>query len=347
MDILKKISQANLIGRGGGCFSTALKWEMVKKAKGRDKYVICNASEGEPGIKKDFYLLEKRPKEVINGIKIAIDFLSAKEAYIYLNPDYFVKLNTQLKKTVQKLPILIFKKPHQAGYIGGEETSIINSIEGKRIEPRLRPPFPPTNGLENLPTLVNNVETFYNVNLVAKNKFKHTRLYTINGDCLWTGVYEFNENWTIEKILIETKNYPKFNFFVQVGGDASGEVLNSRQLKRSAIGSGSITVYSINKHQPMDLIRKWINFFADESCGQCVPCREGTYRLKELINEKSPNWEMISDIFNSLQETSFCGLGCAVPIAVRSYISNVLPLVPENKIILPASAKKIICDCFK
>ncbi|MDD5032314.1 MAG: hypothetical protein PHR36_04735, partial [Patescibacteria group bacterium] len=230
MDILNKIKKAGLVGRGGACFSTADKWEAVKKAKGAKKYVVCNAAEGEPGVAKDRYILENFPERVIDGLKIAIDFLGAEKGYIYINHNYYKELSKILTKVIGKAPIEFFIKPIGSGYIGGEESSILNAIEGRRVEPRLRPPFPTTSGLLGRPTLINNVETFYNVSLVAADKYKRERFYTVSGDCLWTGVFSFPENWTIEKILRETKNYPKFPFFVQVGGEASGEVLNSSQL---------------------------------------------------------------------------------------------------------------------
>ena len=358
MNIINKIKKANLIGRGGGNFPTGMKWEMVKKAKGDQKYVICNASEGEPGVKKDGYLLENFGERVIDGMKIAIDFLCdapitpspsfAKEGssddaphpnslprrerargYIFINHQYYKKLGRKLNKIIEsnkKYNIELFAKPINSGYIGGEETSILNAIEGKRIEPKLRPPFPTTNGLWNCPTLVNNVETFYNVSLVNNNEFKNNRFYTIGGDCINSGVYELADNLTIEKILRETENYPKFDFFVQVGGDASGEVLNSKQLNKLASGAGSITIYDAQKYKPEEMIRKWTSFFLNESCGQCTPCREGTYRLDEIINSPKIDWELLEELLNNLDETSFCGLGSVVSAPIRSYRENVMGL---------------------
>ena len=346
-NILTKIEQANLIGRGGACFPTALKWSMVKKARGDKKYVLCNASEGEPGIKKDYHILTKHPGRVIDGMSIAIDFLKAEKGFIYINPSYYKRVGLKLKRLTRKHPITLFKKDHKAGYIGGEETSAINHIEGKRIEPRLRPPYPPTHGLWGHPTLVNNVETFYAVSLIAAGEYKNERFYTINGDCLETGIHSLPEHWTIEKILKETGNYPDFDFFVQVGGDGSGEVLNSSQLRRSASGGASITVYSMLKYDPFDLIKNWVNFFKVESCGQCTPCREGTYRLKEILNYHKPDWKLFSRLLDNLSDTSFCGLGCAVHIPIRSFVKNVLPKMPDKNIKLPKGDKKFICDCFK
>ena len=347
MSILNKIKKAGLVGRGGACFPTALKWEMVKKSSGKKKYVICNAAEGEPGVEKDRYILENFGDKVIEGIKIAIDFLKAEKAYIYINYQYHKKLSRKLLPFFDSAPIEFFIKPINSGYIGGEESAILNVIEGKRIEPRLKPPFPTINGLWGYPTLINNVETYYNVYLVSANKFKNKRFYTINGDCLWAGVYELNDSYAIERILKETKNYPKFPFFVQVGGEACGEILNSNQLKRLASGAGAITIYSSLKHKPRDLIKNWLNFFMTESCGQCTPCREGVYRLIELIQSPKQDWQLFFVLLDNLEESSFCGLGCIVPVPIKSYIRNVLINLPENKINLGKGSKEVICQCFK
>ena len=353
MSILNKIKKAKLVGRGGACFPVAVKWSAVAKAmadkrySGKKCYVVCNSAEGEPGVKKDGYILEHFPEKVVDGIKIAIDFLGAEKGYIYINKDYYNKYSKKLISLIGSAPIELFIKPIDSGYIGGEESSILNAIEGhrlggasKRVEPRLRPPFPTSNGLWGCPTLVNNVETFYNVSLVASNEYENKRFYTISGDCLHDGVYSFPDSWTIQKILKETKNYPNFPFFAQIGGDASGEVLASSQLKSHVSGAGSITVYSIIKHKPEDLIKKWLAFFINESCGNCVPCREGVYRLVEITRSADPDWRLFSDLLDNLSETAFCGLGCAVPVPLKSYVNNVLAK-------MPAGSKKIICERFK
>jgi [NiFe] hydrogenase diaphorase moiety large subunit len=342
-NMLKKIEQAGLAGRGGGCFPTAAKWRMVKDAPGDRKFVVCNAAEGEPDVSKDGHILEHHADVVVAGMFLAITLLKAEKGIIYLNSDYDKRFGKAIKAAIGDKSIEIFVKPHHAGYIGGEETSVINAIEGGRIEPRLRPPFPPTNGLWNCPTLVNNVETFYNVGLVLSNDYQGQRFYTINGDCLWTGVYELPANATINEILKETKNYPDFPFFVQVGGGASGEVLNSGQLDRPASGAGSITVYSLAKHKPMDLVKKWVDYFAKESCGQCTPCREGTYRLKEVLRDKQPDWQLFNDLLENISESAFCGLGCALPIPLKSLMHNVVH--PQDN--LPGRGGQTACECFK
>jgi NADH:ubiquinone oxidoreductase subunit F (NADH-binding) len=345
-NILNKIKKTKLQGRGGGCFPTALKWQLVSQEKAKRKFVVCNASEGEPGVKKDYYLLKKHPDLVVAGMRIAIEFLDADKGYIYINPDYYKELGPKLKKAIANAHIDIFPKKHIAGYVGGEETSALNHIEGLRIEPRLRPPFPPQKGLWGFPTLVNNVETFYNIALIESGEYEHKRFYTISGNCIFEGVYELPEDYTIKQILKETHNLPDFDFFVQVGGDGSGEVLNSSQLNKTAGGSGSITIYSYLKHKPIDLMRYWADFFYHESCGQCTPCREGTKRLKEELYKEKPCWETISDLLYNLQETSFCGLGCAVAIPFHTFIDNVLPKWQGNNITLTHKDRKYICECF-
>src|SRR3989338_3177116 len=253
MDILEKIKLAGLVGRGGACFPVAKKWSAVAQAladKAGEKkcYVVCNAAEGEPGVIKDDYILEHHADQVINGMKIAVDFLSAYakasadkgvvKGYLFLNYGYNKKLKKKLTVLLKSSVIEIFVKPPNAGYIGGEESAILNAIEGRRVEPRLKPPFPTTAGLWGCPTLVNNVETFYNISLVNSGQYDNKRFYDIAGDCPYEGVYELPASFTIEKTLKQTKNYPSFHFFVLVGGDMSGEALNSRQLKRPVEGAG-------------------------------------------------------------------------------------------------------------
>lgn len=322
-NVLDKIKKAGLVGRGGACFSTAKKWSAVRNAVGDKKYAVCNAAEGEPGVSKDGYILENFGDKVIDGLKLAIDFLKAEKAFIYLNYAYNKKLGKKIKKLINGAPIEIFVKPISAGYIGGEESAVLNAIEGRRIEPRLKPPFPTAAGLWNSPTLINNVETFYNVSLVNAGEFKNKRFYTITGDCPNEGVYELADDLTIEKILKQTKNYPKFKFFVQVGGNASGEVFNAKQLKRPASGAGSIAVYSLVKNNFKKAVKNWLDFYLNESCGQCTACREGVYRLREALLMEKIDRLMVNDLLENLSDSSFCALGSAITTPIRSLMQNV------------------------
>lgn len=346
-DIIKKIRNAKLTGRGGGCFFTADKWEMVKGAGGNEKYVVCNASEGEPLVAKDFYILKNHPDVMVEGMKIALEFLEAKQGFIYLNPSYFRRLENILKKAVSGLPIELFCKPPRAGYIGGEETSLLNTLEKKRTEPRLRPPYPPDYGLWGRPTLINNVETFYFAAKIKAGEYFGARFFCVDGDCLNGGVFELSENLSIKDILKKTGNYPDYDFFVQAGGGASGILLNQKQLDQKVAGSGSIVVYSYLKHEPLRLIKGWLEFFKRESCGQCTPCREGTYRLCEIISRKKIDWKLFFAILGNMAETSFCGLGCSAVIPIRSFAENIMPSYPDDLIASSGIDKKLICDCFK
>lgn len=348
MDIIDQIRQAKLVGRGGAGFPVADKWLMVKDAQGDKKYVVCNCSEGEPGPKKDGWLIEHHADRIIDGMRLAIDFLGAEKGVFYLNQEYYKKYKKALESEIgkAKTKIELFAKPHEAGYVGGEETTVLNVLEGKRAEPRLRPPFPVTSGLYNCPTLVNNVETFYNASLVSCDEFKDTRFVTIGGDILHEGVFEFPSTASVAEILKQTENFPKYDFFVQIGGDGSGEIWSQKQLDKPVTGAGSIHVYSLSKYKPQELMKQWVKFFKAESCGQCTACREGTYRLAEILEEEKPNWPMVSDLLANLSDSAFCGLGTAVPIPIVSYIKNILAAYPESKTNLPLGTKKLITSCF-
>ncbi|MDD4902618.1 MAG: NADH-ubiquinone oxidoreductase-F iron-sulfur binding region domain-containing protein [Patescibacteria group bacterium] len=330
MDIITKLKDAGLKGCGGASYPTADKWQAVKNAFGPKKYVICNASEGEPNVFKDGYILKNWPEKVVDGMMMAIDFLHEHEVkvegYIFINHDYSRKYGRFLAREIQKrgAPIGIFVKPEEGGYICGEETTILNTIEGGKSEPRLKPPFPTERGLWGEPTIINNVETFYHAAKIAEGTYQTVRFYSVNGDCAHPGVYKLSDNRSIQHAIAETRNWPKYDFFVQVGGGSAGEVLNQHQLNAMPTGAMSLTIYRTSKWPARDLFRHWIGFFLTESCGQCVPCREGTYRLYETINVKNPDWKLFFDILDDLSESSFCGLGLSVPTAIESYIKNVL-----------------------
>ncbi|MDO8592141.1 MAG: NADH-ubiquinone oxidoreductase-F iron-sulfur binding region domain-containing protein [bacterium] len=336
MDIISKIEQAGLVGRGGAGFPVAKKWEAVKNAAGDKKYVVCNAAEGEPGVLKDDYILEHYADRLIDGIKIAIDFLSERRptstgrrtsGYLYLRHDYYKKFRKKLAALIKNSAIEIFVEPLSAGYIGGEESAVLNAIEGQRIEPRLKPPLPAVRGLWNRPTLINNAETFYNVSLAAAGGYNNKRFYTISGDCLNEGVYELADDWLIEKILRHTNNYPKFEFFLQAGGGASGEVLNAGQLARPVGGAGSIAVFSLAKHDFKKTVKNWLDFFIKESCGQCAPCREGVLRLREVLIAEKIDWNLFNELLDNLSDASLCALGASVSAPIRSLVNNVFQQV--------------------
>ena len=340
-DIIKKIEKAGLVGRGGASYPVAQKWQAVKdtlKSKKR-AYIVINGAEGEPGVKKDDYVLKNFSAEVIDGVYLADKFLGSKKVakiYFYLNNDYYRNYSEKIKKILatKKFSALnkkveFFIKPEKLHYISGEETAILNLIEGKRAMPRLKPPYPYESGLNGSPTLINNVETFYDVSLVSSGKHEEKRFYTISGFVKHRGVFCLPSHLSINEVLRVTDNYPNKSFFVQIGGEASGEVLNSSQLDLPLGGTAALMVYDLKNTDKNKLLEYWLKFFYTQSCGQCTICREGTYRLLELISQKNYDKKLFNELLDVLEDSSFCALGSSVPIPVRSYFENIL----KNKLI--------------
>jgi NADH:ubiquinone oxidoreductase subunit F (NADH-binding) len=320
--IIEKLKDSGLKGRGGGGFPVGLKWELAKKAKGKTKYVICNASEGEPNVFKDGYLLRNYLDDVIKGIDLAMKTISAETAYLYISSKYYREMKEKIESAIGKKKIIVFEK--KARYIGGEETAICESIEGKRAEPRRKPPFLTDSGLFNCPTLMNNVETFYYVFKVAQGKYDKKRFYSINGDVENSGVYEFPEEMTIFEVLKKTGNYPSFDFFAQIGGGASGEIMIMEELNRPVTGAGSITIYNKKKTDIFALMERWAEFFHVGNCDKCVPCREGAYRIYEMVKKRKLDYDVLDELFLSLRESSFCALGRGIPVPFISLIEKVI-----------------------
>lgn len=337
-NILTKIEVAGLVGRGGASFSVAQKWAAVKESLRTKKiaYIIINGAEGEPGVKKDAYLINHYPEEVINGVFLADQFLNpakVKKIYFFLSREYYRKFSPNLKKVLaakkysmlsKKMEFII--KPEVLTYISGEETALLNLIEGTKVEPRLKPPYPTTHGLFGHPTLINNTETFYDVSLVSRNKYQGHRFYTITGAAKHPGVYSLLASLSIEEVLKKTNNYPLIDFFVSVGGEASGEVLNSDQLTKPVEGAGSIMIYDKKRTNKDKLFNYWLKFYHEQSCGQCTICREGTYRLLELVNNPKKDEKLFYELLNVLEDSSFCALGSSLPIPIKSYLKN----IPKN-----------------
>ena len=314
MDIISEMKKYSLIGRSGSCFPTALKWEIVKNTKSKHKYIICNGSEGEPGVNKDGYILKHYPEHVINGINIALKTIDHSYAYIYLRKDYLSRFSQSLKKLIGSHPIHLVKK--QGGYLGGEETAVCEVIEGRKAEPRIKPPYPATQGLFGCPTLINNVETFYCVSKIYKGEYKNTKFYCISGD-VQGGIFDLPEDWTIEKILKHTGNYPRFDFFVQSGGGGVGEILLVNELNKKVEGIGAIIV--VKKSRSKQYINNLMSFFLKENCDKCVPCREGVIRIAEMMN-KGIDEKALDDILFVMKKTSLCPLGKCLVIPIKSML---------------------------
>jgi len=307
MDIIKELKRYNVLGRSGSCFPAYLKWQQVLSAKADKKYIICNGSEGEPKNFKDKYILKNYPDYVIEGIKQALKAIPDSTAFIYLRKDYYRKFKRRLKKHIKGFHIKLVKK--RGGYLGGEETVVCEVLEGKRPEPRIKPPYPAYYGLFGCPTLVSNVETFYVAGKIAKKEYENERFYTVTGDVKNKGVFKLDKDSTIKQILEQTNNYPDFDFFVQSGGGAMGEILLAKELNKQVEGIGCMVVFDKEKTDPLKLMKEWTTFFLAENCDKCTPCREGIYRLDEMINKNKLDKKILDDICFVLEKTSFCPLG--------------------------------------
>lgn len=335
-DIISKIEDAGLVGRGGASYPVAAKWKAVKNSLKTKKraYIIVNGAEGEPGVKKDGHILKHFSADVVNGVYLADKFLGSSKVsriYFFLNAEYFKNYSPEIKKILAlkkffalNKKIEFFVKPEKLSYISGEETAILNLIEGKKAVPRLKPPYPFESGLNGSPTLINNVESFYDVSLVSKDKYESKRFYTLSGALKHRGVYPLESHLSIDSALRLTDNYPTRPFFVQIGGEACGEVLNSKQLELPLSGAASLMVYDLEKTDGKKLMEFWLKFFYDQSCGQCTICREGTYRLLELFNQKKYDKKLFSEILDVIEDSSFCALGSSLPIPVKSYLENIV-----------------------
>ncbi len=333
--IIKKIEMAALVGRGGASFPVVRKWLAVKKnIKGSTKaYIVVNCAEGEPGVKKDAWLLENKTDLLIHGIFLAWHYFTPakiEKIYIYLSKAYLQEYGKKLKAILanKKYDVLQKKiefvlKPSEPAYISGEESAILNLIEGKRAEPRLKPPFPVDKGLFNKPTLIHNIETFYDIAMVDTNKYLGERLYTITGAVKHRGVFSLAANFSIEQILKATNNYPDFDFFVLSGGGVCGELWRSDQLFAPVEGSGLVMVYDKKKTDQKKLLHYWLQFYQTESCGACTACREGTHRLHELSLAKNINYELLHELLDNLEDSSLCTLGPSLALTLKSYFENI------------------------
>lgn len=335
-DIISKIEEAGLVGRGGASYPVAAKWRAVKNALKTKKraYIIVNGAEAEPGVKKDGYILKNFSADVVNGVYLADKFLGSSNVgriYFFLNAEYFKNYFLEIKKILRLKKFLainkkveFFIKPKKLSYISGEETAMLSLIEGKRAMPKLKPPFPYESGLNGSPTLINNVETFYDVSLVSKNKYESKRFFTLSGALKHRGVFSLESHLSIDSVLQQTNNYPTRSFFVQIGGEACGEVLNSQQLDLPLGGAASLMVYDLENTDRKKLMEYWLKFFYEQSCGQCTICREGTYRLLELFNQKNYDKKLFSEIMDVLEDSSFCALGSSLPTPIKSYLENIV-----------------------
>ena len=362
--VIEKIKKSALRGCGGAGFPTGAKWEFVAQAEGTPKYVVCNADEGEPGTFKDRLVLEQDPHLLIEGMAIAGFAIGAETGFIYIRGEYTLAWQRlgQALDEANKQNILgdkIFgsrtnfhiKLRRGAGaYICGEETALIESLEGKRGLPRLRPPYPTTHGLWGKPTLVNNVETLARVSTIMEKGaewYQHlgkegaagTKVYCVSGHVLKPGAYELPMGATARELIYECgegiKNNEELKAF-SPGGLSSG-ILPAKMIDvpldydslanvDSMLGSGAMIVMDESTCM-VDMALRAARFFAHECCGECTPCRIGTSQMVQLLTRITTGSGSLSDV-QTLQELgermrtdSRCGLGQAAPLPFLSSLT--------------------------
>jgi len=344
--VIEEIKKSGLLGRGGAGFPTGLKWQFAREASGEEKYVICNADEGEVGTFKDRYILERDPFSLIEAMAIAGYAMGAKKGYIYLRAEYHHLLDPLKGAIAQcegkgflakqgnfKFDIEI--REGAGAYVCGEETALMDSIEGKRGEARYKPPFPPSQGLWQQPTIINNVETLMNIppiilkgadwfNRIGTEQSKGTKVFSVSGDVQAPGVYELVMGSSLKE-LVEDLALAENTKMVQVGG-ASGRVIPYHLIDtplafEGVLGAGAIIVFNENR-DVIDIVRRTIEFFAEESCGKCTPCREGTQVMLEILTRfcqgkgAKQDIENLENLASAMMLSSLCGLGQAAPNAV-------------------------------
>ena len=352
-DVITEIKSSGLVGRGGAAFPTGIKWEGAAKAEGLQKYIVCNADESEPGTFKDRILLLEDPHRTIEGMCIAAHAIGASKGYIYIRAEYpYIipvlekALNEAREAGYLGLYFDIEIRVGAGAYICGEETALFESIEGKRGFPRVKPPFPTTNGLFDKPTVINNVETLCNVPLIiSKGALKYrkigtekspgTKLFCVSGDVVKPGLYEIPFGTTLRELLkmaggvVGKKSLKAILFGGAAGAFATPEHLNVKMTfedLRAAglpLGSGVVMVFDETR-EIRDALKRLGKFFAHESCGKCYPCQMGTQRQMEILDRVASGGVLSGDFFRledvgwTMTESSLCGLGQTAASAVLS-----------------------------
>jgi NADH:ubiquinone oxidoreductase subunit F (NADH-binding) len=346
-EVINLIKASGLRGRGGAGFPCGMKWEMARKTESDQRFLICNADEGEVGTFKDKYILENDPFTLIEGMAIAGYAIDTEKAYVYLREEYHY-LQDRLKNAIHQVYERGFLEALQidivegaGAYVCGEESALMESIEGKRGEVRYRPPFPPTKGLFGKPTVINNVETLMNIPQIVLNgsdwfrsigteQSKGTKVFSASGDVQEPGVYELVLGSEIRDLVVDLAKAKEIQA-VQVGGAAGrivpGNMLNTPLSYETVLGSGAVTVFNQNRDM-IDVAYQTLRFFAEESCGKCVPCREGTEVMIEILG-RVVKGEGIAEDIKALKElsevmslSSLCGLGQSAPVSLLDTLEH-------------------------
>ncbi|HKV86570.1 MAG TPA: NADH-ubiquinone oxidoreductase-F iron-sulfur binding region domain-containing protein [Candidatus Dormibacteraeota bacterium] len=341
-EVIKRLTESRLLGRGGAAFPTGRKWESVASAPA-PRYLVCNADESEPGTFKDRVIMEHDPFAVVEGMAVASFATGCEKGFIYIRTEYptarkRIEGAIAQSRAAGLLDIDIEVRRGAAAYICGEETALFNSIEGKRGEPRNKPPFPVQVGLFGRPTLVNNVETLVDVLDVVTGDFKDTRIFCVSGCVARPGVYEVPMGTPLRSVLDQAGAR---NIQAVLLGGAAGSFLTPAQLDvplsfegtraiGATLGSGAVIVLDDTVDVKQVLLRI-ARFFRDESCGQCVPCRVGTKRQEEVLERmlnthngahRESDMTLLSDIAQAMRDASICGLGQTAANAIASGLTQ-------------------------
>ena len=359
-EVIAEVRKSGLRGRGGAGYPTGLKWELVAKNAAPTKYVVCNADEGDPGAFMDRSVLEGDPHRVLEGMAIAGYAVGAQQGYIYVRGEYGLaiqRLQNAIKQAEREhlLGSRILEQGFQfridlrigaGAFVCGEETALIASIEGKRGQPRQRPPYPPASGLWGAPTLINNVETFANIPPIIEkggdwfasigtDGSKGTKVFALAGKIANTGLIEVPMGMTLREILFEIGGgIPAGKFKAAQTGGPSGGCIPEQLLDTpvdyeslakigSIMGSGGLIVMDDTSCM-VDVARFFMEFCAEESCGKCIPCRAGTVQMHDILRRittgeaSTADMEMLKSLCTLLRETSLCGLGQTAPNPVVS-----------------------------
>ncbi|OFY11998.1 MAG: NADH dehydrogenase [Bacteroidetes bacterium GWE2_42_24] len=370
LDICNLIDESGLKGRGGGGFPTGQKWKITYNTPSDQKYLICNADESDPGTFMDRALIEGDPHRLIEGMGIAAYAVGANQAYVYIRAEYPETMST-LEKAISQardygliganildsgFSFYLNIRIGAGAFVCGEETALINSIEGKRGTPQPKPPHPAVKGLFGKPTVVNNVETLANVpaivcngpawfNAMGTENSKGTKVFAVTGKARYTGLIEVAMGTTLKTIVYDIvggiKDYKRFKA-IQIGGP-SGACLDESCLsicvdyealrnEGAMMGSGGLVVMDETTCM-VDVAKFFMNFLQNESCGKCIPCREGTRRMLEILEsitrkpvddakhetlERFKGVMMLEELAEVIRDTSLCGLGQTAPNPVLS-----------------------------
>lgn len=363
--VIEVVEKSGLQGRGGAGFPTGRKWKFVRAAQGSKKYIVCNADESEPGTFKDRIVLEGDPHVVIESMAIAAYAIGADEGYIYIRGEYGLAYRRLEKAILQarefgflgnnifgtEFNFDIHIHAGAGAYVCGEETALLESLEGKRGEPRSRPPYPVTKGLWNKPTSVNNVETLANIPAIIRNGAEWyrsigtpsspgTKVYTIMGNVNFSGVIEVPMGVTLREVInIYAKGMkPGSTLKLAQTGGSSGSIIpavlqdtpmdfESFRKAGVSLGSGALLICDQNTCI-VDLVKVLLQFFRFESCGKCTPCRVGTQRSYEIVDRiskgqgKLEELDTLLDLASEMERASNCGLGQTATVPIRDMLKH-------------------------